>query len=535
MNELAKALLKRRDALQGEKQQHIATWQECYQHTYPVRGEGFYGATPNAGSALSTIARLIDPVGTDGARILASGVMSGMTPANAEWFSLEVDGEDNEDDDGFLSESARIIWTNIHSSNFDSEAYEGILDCVIAGWFALYVEEAEGGGYRFEQWHISDLLIASSKSGGPIDTVFRNFKLTAEQAINEYGADKVSQKIRDAAEKQPDEMFEFIHCIYPRKGVNKKAALAKNLPIASVTIECGEKGIVRESGYHEMPVVVPRWLRIPKSNYAVGPVLDAMPALRQLNKIAGFELAAMDIAISGMWIAKDDGILNPRQVKVGPRKIIAAADTDSMKPLTTGANFQVAWASEEKLHALIRKILMADQLQPQDGPAMTATEVHARVELIRQLLGPIYGRLQAEYLQPLIARCFGIAYRAGVLGQAPESLANRSFTVKYISPLARSQNLEDATAIQQLYQAAGLISQAKGGDPSVFDNLDDDEALRVASKAMSVRGQVIRSRDDVAALREQRAQGQRQQQQQAMQDELGMEAGMAAINQAATA
>jgi hypothetical protein len=67
---------------------------------------------------------------------------------------------------------------------------------------------------------------------------------------------------------------------------------------------------------------------------------------------------------------------------------------------------------QDKLQAQIRKILMADQLQAQDGPAMTATEVHVRVNLIRQLLGPIYARLQAEYLQPLIERCFGLAYRA---------------------------------------------------------------------------------------------------------------------------
>ena len=93
-----------------------------------------------------------------------------------------------------------------------------------------------------------------------------------------------------------------------------------------------------------------------------------------------------------------------------------------MKPLLTGADFNVAFTAEERLQASIRKIMMADQLQPQDGPAMTATEVHVRVALIRQLLGPVYGRFQAEYLQPLVERCFGIAFRAGVFPPAPESL-----------------------------------------------------------------------------------------------------------------
>ena len=43
--------------------------------------------------------------------------------------------------------------------------------------------------------------------------------------------------------------------------------------------------------------------------------------------------------------------------------------------------------------------------------------------------GPIYGRLQAEYLKPLVDRCFGIAYRASVLGQAPENCKGKIFTV----------------------------------------------------------------------------------------------------------
>ncbi|WP_239505045.1 portal protein, partial [Serratia marcescens] len=97
---------------------------------------------------------------------------------------------------------------------------------------------------------------------------------------------------------------------------------------------------------------------------------------KELNETKRMEKAAQDLAISGMWIAEDDGVLNPRTVKVGPRRIIVANSVDSMKPLLTGSDFNVAFTAEERLQASIRKIMMADQLQPQDGPAMTATEVH---------------------------------------------------------------------------------------------------------------------------------------------------------------
>lgn len=143
---------------------------------------------------------------------------------------------------------------------------------------------------------------------------------------------------------------------------------------------------------------------------------------------------------------------------------------------------------------------------------MTATEVHVRVNLIRQLLGPIYGRLQAEYLQPLIERCFGLAYRAGVFGAPPESLAGRDFSIRYISPLARAQKLEDVTAIERLHMNIANIAQVK---PEVLDLIDEDSAVRVLSDALGVPTKVLRKSADVDQLRQRRA----QQQQGAMQKE----------------
>lgn len=526
---LADTLLKRLGTLKGDRQQHVTTWEDCFRFTYPMRGTGFYGYDANASQGQNERARLLDSTGTDSTRNLASNVMAGMTPANARWFELEVDHQ-SDDEKLWLDESADLLWRNIHASNFDSQAFEGVLDCVISGWFALFIDEdRENGGLKFEYWNISELFIAASKKGGIIDIVYRPFKMTAEQAINELGEENVSQKVRDAAVKDPDCKIEFVHCIYPRTMSVPNAVRARNLPIASVIIECDSKKVVRESGFHEMPVIVPRWMVMPGSNYAVGPVFEALPDMKQLNLLCGFELAAAELAVAGMWIAEDDGVLNPRTVRVGPRKVIIASSVDSMKELKSGADFNVSFTMKQQLQQQIRRTMMADQLQPQDGPAMTATEVHVRVELIRQLLGPIYGRLQAEYLQPMINRCFGLAYRAGIFSPPPQSLAGRSFNVKYVSPLARAQQLEDVTAVERLYADLGAIAQAKQ-DPSVFDVVDDDEAARVVQEGLGAPARIMRKSEDVRMIRDARAKAQQQAQQQAVQTELGVEAGKAAIN-----
>lgn len=521
MQKSAEDLIKGFNDAKSDRSIHETVWRQCFEYTYPIRSSGFNSTQLDAQSAQQKQADLLDSTATDSAKILASSIMSGMTPANSRWFSLDT-GKETEDERRWLDDAAQLLWENIHMSNYDSAGFEAVLDGVCAGWFALYIDEdRERGGLSFEQWPLSQVYASSTKPGKQIDTVYRYFKLSAAQAYNAYG-DDLSENSKRLLKDKPNDKIEFIHCIHPRQMYASNARLAKNLPIASVHIELKEKRIVRESGYHEMPVILPRWMVIPESNYGIGPVFDALPDVKMLNDLKRMTLSAADLAIAGMWIAEDDGVLNPRTVKVGPRKIIVANSVDSMKPLVSGSDFQLSDAMVKDIQSAIRKTLMADQLQPQDGPAMTATEVHVRVGLIRQLLGPIYGRLQAEFLQPMIERCFGLAYRAGVFGAPPESLAEREYTVKYISPLARAQKLEEVTAIERLNANIANVAQVK---PEVLDLIDEDAAVRVLGEALGVPNKVIRDSDDVEAIREQRKRDLQEAQQQQMQAQMQQVAG----------
>jgi hypothetical protein len=527
-SELAEAIAKRLGSLRTLRTPHEQVWMDCFDYTFPLRSSGFNNLQLTAQSGLDKKARLVDGTGTDAARILASSLMGGLTPANSLWMELDF-GDESEEEKRWARESSLTLWQNIHAANFDAAGFESCTDAVSAGWFVLYVDEdRENGGLLFEQWPLAQCYVAASKPGGVIDTVYREYELTAEQCVNEFG-DECSEQTRKLATEKPDEKVSLVHAIYPRKKYAVDAVLAKNLPIASCKVEVKAKKLLKESGYHEMPVISPRWTMIPGSVYSVGPAFDALPDMKELNEIKRMELAALDIAIAGMWIAQDDGVLNPRTIKVGPRKVIVANSVDSMKPLTSGSDFKVTFAKEERLQAAIRKTFMADQLEPQDGPVKTATEVHVRVALIRQLLGPVYGRLQSEYLQPLVERCFGLAFRAGVFNPPPQSLANRTYTVKYLSPLARAQKLEEVSAIDQWIGGAAAVAEVA---PQVLDTIDFDAAQRFKGEALGVPPDIIRKPKDVAAVRKARADAQAQAQQQEQMAPVMQSAGEAVVKKA---
>ncbi len=513
---MAAACLKEGARARADRKGNEPTWREAFDYVAPGRGAGIDGDDSyDAGTDQTRRARVLSSVASEAAENLASNLVGGVVPSNSRWFDLDVDGA-GEADKRWLSDVANFLWTNIHAANFDAEAFDAMLDMVCAGWFALYIGEAAEGGFQFETWPMAQVSVRSSQPGGRVDTVFRHYKQSAEQAAKAYGFKALSERTQKLiTDGKGDTLVAFVHRIKPRTVWMPGAVMAKHWPIESLVVEEQAKHIVRESGYQEMPVVVPRWSRLPQSAYAVGPVCAALPDIRCLNRLRANQLAATDLAVAGMWIAEDDGVLNPKTVKVGPRKIVVANSVDSMKPLLTGSDFNVGFMTEDRLEAQIRKRLLADQLQAQDGPAMTAYEVHTRVALIRQLLGPIFGRMQAEFLQPLIDRCFGIAFRAGVLGAAPESLAGRNFHVKYISPMARSQKLEEVTAIERYGQF--VSQQMAQGFPEARDLIDSDEANRAVADGLGVPQRIVPDKKRVQAMRDARKQDQQDQQQQAMQ------------------
>jgi len=521
------AIIKRADALRTIRLPQEQPWRDVFDYSFPSRVDGFDGEVRDATNTQDQLARLTDSTLAESAQILTSNIQAGMTPANAVWTGFQTPQQSQEESLWFDA-CATTIWQHIHASNFDAEDYEATLEMVLAGWGVLFIDEdRDAGGYVFQWWPISGCYIAQSKPGGKVDTIYRPYKLTAEQAVNQFSlrGDQLSDAVRECAMKKPDELIEFVQAIYPRKGGVQGAAMARNLPFASCHVERKTAKLVRESGFHEQPFTCFRWSVLPNLPYGMGPASVALPDAKMLNGVKRLEYQNLDMAVAGMWIAEDDGVLNPRNVKVGARKIIVANSVDSMKALQPATNFQIAFMSEEKLQAQIKRVMMADHLTPREGPVETAAAVYERISLLRQLLGPLYGRLQSEKLKTLVERCFGIAMRAGVLPPMPESLQGKQATVSYRSPFARAQKMEEVAAIERAWMSAGQIAVAKQ-DPGAMDNLDADASVIEITKAVGAE-KILRDPKVVALIRKQREDAQQAAKQQEMAQPIVQEAGKA--------
>ena len=505
---------KRLDKLEADRGTWESHWQEILDYVMPRKAEITF--LRSRGEKRTEV--LFDSTAITANNLLAASLQGTLTSPSLPWFSLKLRDDDANkvrDIQIWLEDTARRMYAVFNESNFNTEVHEMYLDLCSVGTSAIFVEEAnEGflqGGLHFNTLHIAEYFIQEN-STGRVDTLYRKYKMTARQAVQEFGEDNVGTKIKEALKAKPDTQFNFIHAVEPTADYERATGKAKTkLPFHSCHVCFEDKMVVRTGGYNEFPYLVPRWSKATGEIFGRSPSYNALPDIKTLNKAVEIGLKAWAKAIDPPLLVTDDGVIG--RVRMTPAGITVVRSDTAIKPLQIGSNWQITDLKENQLRTAIRQAYYSDQLQLQEGPQMTATEVQVRYELMQRLLGPTLGRFQTEFLNPLIERVFGIMMRADALMPSPEAMSGMNMDIEYVGPLARSQRMEEAIAVERLYQLAMQVVQV---DPTVMDVINHEQAIRMRATLLGVPKTVLRGEDEVAEIREQRAAAQQQAQEQAM-------------------
>lgn len=506
---------KRVDALASDRGTWEVNWQEILDYVMPRKADVVTMRTK--GEKRTEV--LFDSTAITANNLLAASLHGTLTSPSLPWFSIKLRDENlnkSRDVQLWLEDTARRMYDTFNETNFNTEVHELYLDLCSIGTGALFVEEGNNGfdkdGIHFNTLHIAEYYIQENING-KVDTLYRKYKLTARQAVQEFGEKNVGEKVLQAAKEKPDQKFNFIHAVEPTEDYKRATGKSSTkLPYHSCHVCEEDKMVVRSGGYNEFPYLVPRWSKATGEIFGRSPSYNALPDIKTLNKAVEIGLKAWAKAIDPPLLVQDDGVVG--RVRTTPAGITVVRNDGAIKPLQIGSNWQITDLKENQLRTAIRQAYYSDQLQLQDGPQMTATEVQVRYELMQRLLGPTLGRFQTEFLNPLIERVFGIMYRAKALNTAPSVINDTKIDVEYVGPLARSQRMEEAVAIERLYQLAMNIGQI---DPSIMDNIDHDEAIRMRAKLLGVPKTIMKDPNDVNDIREQRAMMQQAQQQAQLQ------------------
>ncbi len=366
---------------------------------------------------------------------------------------------------------------------------------------------------------IWEIFVGGDKNGKPAH-VYRVFKMTLQQCWDEWG-EKCSDKVKKSYKDDPEQKIEICHAVYPREGTNRRnMRVATNLPFACVYYETEGKKLLEESGYHEMPYMFWRWSVLSGQMYGRGQAHIALPFARVLNAMSETALMAAEKVADPPLMVPDDGFLGPVRSGPGGLSYYRSGSPDKITPLPITADLAAMDAMIQRLEDSVRSIFMNDKLEFQADPNETATVAIARQNEKMRLLGPAVGRMQSEFLGPLILRVFNIMRRAGELPVMPQQLEEalmaggpqrNRLKVEYSGPMAIEQR---SVEVQALQRTLGVLAPLVGdADPfSVMDNFDTDDVARWVHDKLGGSAGNLRTVEEVKSMRDLRAAGAKKQQ-----------------------
>ena len=496
----------RLEKLEGDRRNWDDHWQEIAEVVFPRRAD--FNKEVTRGERKNT--KIVDSTAVIANELLGAGLHGMLTNPASKWFKLRMtDSQMMEDDEvkKWLEEVERRMYIALNNprAQFSSHIHELYLDMTAFGTGAMFVgEDPKTGDLNFSTKHLKECYLAENTQGF-IDTIYRRFEFTARQIVQKWGIEKASRDVKAAFDKQEfDTKFVIIHAVQPRSDFIHGSLARQDMPIASVYIMKNEKHILEEGGFEEMPYVAPRWAKVSGETYGRGPGVSNLPDIKMLQEMSKTVLKAAQKIVDPPLQVPDDGALNP--VKTVPGGLnFRRAGSDPITPLQTGGNIPIGLELLNDVRMRIRQGFYIDQLQLQQGPQMTATEVLQRQEEKLRMMGPVLGRLQSELLGPMVERVFGLMLRRGKLPPAPEILADAEYDIEYVSPLARAQKQADANGLLRVFEIGSPIIQMQ---PESAQIINGEDTIRWLGDMFGVPNSLFKSREDMEQMRQQQQQEQ---------------------------
>lgn len=362
------------------------------------------------------MAMLYDSTASDAVENLAASIYTLLTPPESGWIDLIAESEQSPD----AEFATHVLRSNLNDSNFYTTIHQCYLDLVVYGTACLFMAQSPLGAssaFTFTAIPTSDIAILPN-------AIFHTTSMTAREVMERYPNWTPPAALRDTINKNPETQIKLVQSLIGTEFI--------------AWLDVGgdlENNIVSSGTFETNPYIIFRWSVASGELYGRSPVLRALPDIKTANKVVELVLKNATIAVSGIWQADDDGVINLGNINLTPGAIIPkAVGSSGLTPLTSGADFDVSQLVLKDLRERIRHALLADRLGLLSEKEMTATEIVARNADMMRILGATYGRLLHEFIRPLCDRGLQILSSRGLI---PTIRLNSDAELKYIAPIAQ--------------------------------------------------------------------------------------------------
>lgn len=504
-------VLRKHEAMKGMRGNWNTMWQEIADRIFTRQAE--FVSKRSAGEKRTE--RQFDSTAALALERFSAALHSLLTPSTQMWHRLAMIEEEMNEDQAvreYLDAVTKVLFRSRYrpAANFSSQMSECYMSLGAFGTGVMFVDEFPGIGLYYKAIHLAECYLAEN-AVGRIDTVHREYEYTARQIVQRFQRlEDLPSRVKTAYEKgDVESKFTLVHCVYPNEDRMPGRMDFRGRPFLSQDVLVEGQVMLREGGYNTMPYCVSRYTTSPREVYGRGPAATVLPDIKMVNEMEKTMIRAGHRVVDPPMLLQADGALTSFQMTPGALNWGGMSDNGQrlVEPVQTGANLPWGLEMTDQKRKVIQDAFLITLFQILvETPTMTATEALLRAQEKGALLAPTMGRQQTELLGPMIERELDILGRAGQLpADVPEAIidAGGDIDIEYTSPLSRLQRAEDGVAILRMMEAIAPVAQI---DPSVLDNLDSDSLMRELADIQGVPQKILRTKEEVQAIRGDRAQ-----------------------------
>ena len=498
-------VLRRFHELEKERRTWEEQWKEIAALMLPSKGK-WSAESHNKG--FKKHGEIVDSTALYALRILAAGMHGGLSSPARPWFRIALKDKELEQAEGigkWLQDTQERVHAVLSGSNFYPSVHAHYAELAGFGTACFLIEEDQDEVIRCRNLTVGEYYL-DCDARGRVDTLYHTMSMTARQIMQRF--DAYPERIKELAEQDSLQTFTVIHAIEPRVHYDPNKIDARNRRYASYYVLQGQGNfLLEEDGYEEFPACCPRWDVTGQDVYGRGPGMDALPDVHMLQRMRQDGLQALELEVNPPMNVSNVLRNSGGEFSLSPG-FANFVDMNSQMPSITPtyqvqANLQALDAYLQQIRQQIGEHFYKDLflLLTQSDKRMTATEVYERNAEKLLMLGPTLERLRSELFQPLIQRVLGIMKRYGKILPTPPLLQGREWEIEMQSSLALAQKSTDISAIESIMAFAANLAKIS---PQVLDNLDLDEMLVHNAKLLGVPLSLLRGKEEVSLMREER-------------------------------
>lgn len=398
-----------------------------------------------------------------------------------------------------LDKIKKILAMPFKSESFGNSMWQVINDSRTAGlgvMLSLDKTEDDLNPVSFECVSQAEVTIERDTDGEE-KGIYRTRKIRAKEIKSKWSDAKISTSLTDkiAADKNKNPEVKLSEATFYHEG--------KWIYRVYYRANKSDPEILVDRSYNTNPWTLFPWSIIPGCEYGPGPVMMMLPDGRTANKVMEFLLTNAALALAGMFMVRDDGVVNPDNIQIVAGGFIPVASTGgnlgaSIVPLSTNRNFDLGQVILNDLRNSIKKGLQDNGLPDPAGPVRSPTEIIERMRELTQDNGGAAIRLNAG-LAKLVRRVADIMGSRGFIPKL--SIDNFALKIQINSPLARTQQFQEVETLVKWIEMCKMI----GGDQLTMLVAKLEQILVWIADQIGVPSQLINNEKERTVMKEQQA------------------------------